>query len=330
MQNLLILGGTAWLGRELARQAAAAGVAVTCLARGDSGPVADGVTLVTADRSQPGAYDQVRGTSWDAVIDVSWQPDLVRSATDALADAAARWIYVSSASVYADTSTPGADEDAELLEPLTSGPASMEQYGEAKVGCEALVTERLGSQRSLLARVGLIGGPGDTSDRFGYWVSRFALAGSDDVLVPVSPDLSTQVIDVRDLADFLLACGDLYASGPVNVAGECLSFASVIDASAEVAGFTGQVVPVEPAWLAEHEVQPWAGPRSLPLWLPLPEYAGFGSRSDGRALGLGLTRRPLATTLADVLADERSRGLDRPRRAGLTRLEELELLAEVR
>ena len=167
----------------------------------------------------------MRSTSWDVVIDVSWQPDLVRSATDALADVAAHWIYVSSASVYADTSTPGADEDAELLPPLTSGTASMEQYGEAKAGCEALVTERLGSERSLLARVGLIGGPGDASDRFGYWVSRFALAGSDDVLVPVSPDLSTQVIDVRDLAAFLLACGDLAASGPVNVAGECLPFA---------------------------------------------------------------------------------------------------------
>ena len=88
----------------------------------------------------------MRSTSWDVVIDVSWQPDLVRAAPDALSDAAAHWIYVSSASVYADTSTPGADEDAELLaDPLTSGTASMEQYGEAKAGCEALVTERLGA-----------------------------------------------------------------------------------------------------------------------------------------------------------------------------------------
>ena len=104
----------------------------------------------------------------------------------------------------------------------------------------------------------------------------------------------------------------------------------MIDASAEVAGFTGRIVPVEQEWLAEHDVQPWAGPRSLPLWLPLPEYAGFGSRSDARALDLGLSRRPLATTLADVLADERSRGLDRPRRAGLTVDDERDLIAQVR
>lgn len=330
MDSLLILGGTAWLGRELATQAVDAGVAVTCLARGEAGLVAEGATLVPADRTLPGAYDAVRGRPWDVVIDVSWQPDLVRSATDALADVTAHWIYVSSASVYADTATPGADEDAELLPPLMSGPASTEKYGEAKVGCERLVTERIGAERSLLARVGLIGGPDDGSDRFGYWVSRFALAGSDDVLVPVSPDLSAQVIDVRDLASFLLACGDLAATGPVNVSGECLPFAAVIDASAEVAGFTGQMVPVEQGWLVEHDVQPWAGPRSLPLWLPMPEYAGFGSRSTARALDLGLRRRPLASTLTDVLADERARGLDRTRRAGLTRIEELDLLHEVR
>ena len=161
-------------------------------------------------------------------------------------------------------------------------------------------------------------------------MSRFALAGRDDVLVPVSPDLSAQVVDVRDLAAFLLACGDSAASGPVNVVGECRPISSVIDASAEVAGFTGRMVPVTQEWLAEHDVQPWAGPRSLPLWLPMPEYAGFGSRSDVRALDLGLRRRPLASTLADVLADERSRGLDRPRRAGLTVDDERDLIAQVR
>lgn len=330
MKTLLILGGTAWLGRELAQQACAAGVAVTCLARGVSGPVADGVDLVVADRSQPGAYDAVRGRSWDVVVDVSWQPDLVRSATDALAETAAHWIYVSSGSVYADTATPGADEDAELLAPLMSGPASTEEYGEAKVGCEALVADRVGADRALLARVGLIGGPGDPSDRLGYWVSRFALADPDDVLVPVAPDLSTQVVDVRDVAALLLACGDRAVSGPVNVSGEYLPFEAVIDASADVARFTGTRVPVSPAWLAEHDVQPWAGPRSLPLWLPLPEYAGFGSRSTSRAVDLGLHCRCLDSTLTDVLADERARGLDRPRRAGLSRAEERALLAEVR
>ena len=330
MDTLLILGGTAWLGRELARQAVASGADVTCLARGMSGPVADGVHLVSADRSDPSAYEPVRGRDWDAVIDVSWQPDHVRSALDALAADAGHWTYVSSASVYADTTTPGANETAALVEPLTSGLATMAEYGEAKVGCEQLVTAGIGADRSLLARVGLIGGPGDPTDRFGYWVSRFALAQDDDVLVPDAPDLSTQVVDVRDLAAFLLACAGERACGPVDVVGEAVPFSDVVELSARTAAFTGRIVRAAPQWLEDHEVQPWAGPRSLPLWLPLPEYAGFGARSDARALALGLQRRSIEATLADVLADEVARGLGRARQAGLTRVEERTLLARLR
>lgn len=330
MDTLLILGGTAWLGRELARQAAASGVAVTCLARGQSGPVADAVELVYADRSQPGAYDAVRGRSWDAVVDVSWQPDYVHGALSALAGSTSHWTYVSSGSVYADTATPGADEDAALVEPMLAGEATADEYGSAKVGCEVLTSDALGGDRCLLARVGLIGGPGDPSDRLGYWVSRFALAPTGEVLVPDEPGLLSQVIDVRDLAAFLLTCAAAGQSGPVNVVGEAHPLTDVVAASARVAGFTGRTVPVTAAWLGEHDVQPWAGPRSLPLWLPLPEYAGFGSRSDARALALGLERRSLDSTLADVLADERVRGLDRPRRAGLARVDEQDLLGQVR
>ena len=328
MDTLLILGGTAWLGRELASQAVASGVHVTCLARGTSGPVADGVHLIPADRSEPSAYEPVRGRDWDAVIDVSWQPDHVRSALDALAADAGHWTYVSSVSVYADTTTPGANEAAALVEPKTSGLATMEEYGEAKVGCEQLVAAGMGADRSLLARVGLIGGPGDPTDRFGYWVSRFALASTDAVLVPDAPDLSAQVVDVRDLAAFLLACAVIRSTGPVDVVGEAVPFSDVGDMSARTAGFTGRAVRAAPQWLEEHEVQPWAGPRSLPLWLPLPEYAGVGARSDAHAVELGLLRRPIASSLADVLSDERLRGLDRPRRAGLTRVEELDLIEQ--
>jgi 2'-hydroxyisoflavone reductase len=103
----------------------------------------------------------------------------------------------------------------------------------------------------------------------------------------------------------------------------------VLEAARSVAKHTGAAVKADPHWLTSSGVRAWAGPRSLPLWLPGADYAGFGARDDSRSLRHGLVRRSLDDTLADVLADERDRGLDRARKAGLSRADELALLAEL-
>jgi len=323
-----VLGGTAWLGGAVARAAMERGHEVTCLARGVSGRPPDGVTWVHGDREDPRVYDALRFQHWDDVVDVSWQPGQVRGAAAALADRAGHWTYVSSCSVYVDHHRPGQAEDGATFEPLDADRADDEKYGPAKVACERAVVDRLGS-RALLARAGLIAGPGDTSDRFGYWVGRFALAGDGPVLVPDAADQGTQAIDVRDLATWLVRAGEDCHHGPVNVVGERRTLGDVLEAARSVAKHTGAAVKADPHWLTSSGVRAWAGPRSLPLWLPGADYAGFGARDDSRSLRHGLVRRSLDDTLADVLADERDRGLDRARKAGLSRADELALLADL-
>ena len=325
MSSVLVLGGTSWVGGQIAHEAIARGHDVTCLARGESGNAPAGATFVQADRSDPQAYDEVSDRPWDIVIDVARQPGQVRSAISALGSTATHWTLVSTGSVYADQSGL-LTEDSPVLDPLEGDVAAPEQYGEGKVACEEFVRHL---HRHLIVRVGLIGGPGDRSDRLGHYVARFALAGDEPVLVPGAADQPMQVIDVRDLARWIVASAEGGATGTVHGAGERTTVGELVALSAEVAGFTGDQLVASESWLREHDVEEWMGPRSLPLWLPTSHY-GMGMMDDARALAYGLERRSLLDTIGATLDDERARGLDRERKAGLSRADELALIAELR
>ncbi len=318
MRRVLILGGTGWLGSEIAREAASNGAEVVCLARGTSGTVPDGTVLIRADRQEPGAYDQLTG-DWDDVIELSDDPSFVESALDALASRARHWTFVSTVSVYARNDEPDADESAELLRPH-----DLNEYGEAKVAAEQATVRRL-ADRSLILRPGLIAGPGDPSDRFGYWPARLSRGGT--VLAPTTAGRFVQVIDVTDLATFIVKAGHDQLSGVVNAVGDQHTMASFFTAVADVAGFRGDIAHVDDAWLAEHHVNHWAGPRSLPLWLPSSD-AALAQRSNAAFRAAGGSLLPLRETIERVLLDEVRRGVSRPRRAGLTAQEESGLLDE--
>jgi nucleoside-diphosphate-sugar epimerase len=326
--DLLILGGTQWLGRTLAQEALARGHRVTCLARGEAGAVADGAELVVADRSQPGAYDAVSGRDWDAVLDVTRQPGFARRAAADLGPRAGHWTFISSGNVYAAQDEPGADESAALMPPLASDESTPDTYGEAKSAIEEAYREALGD-RLLVVRPGLIVGQGDPSGRGGYWVAR-AARDDDPMLVPDILDASVQAIHVDDLVRFTLDAIGSGRTGAFNAVGDRITFEDWLETSRSVGGHGGEVVAVSPEWLAEQGVAEWSGPDSLPLWIIDPGWNAFLDRSNAAAKAAGLRLRPLEQLLAETLEWERGQGLDRERGAGLTKEREQELLAELR
>lgn len=330
--RILVLGGTAFLSAEIARQALAAGHDVTCLARGTDSAPPDGATWLRADRTHgAAAYTAAReggpsGGGWDAVVDVSRDPAQAREALEALAGSARHWTFISSCSVYADHSVPGAAEDAAVLAPLAPGTElTTGNYGEAKAAIEQW-TAQLAGDKAHICRPGLIGGPGDGSDRYGYWPARFA-RDADPVLVPDIPTDATQIIDVRDLADWVLTAAESGITGTLNAVGEPVPFAAYLEESRQLAEGTAEIVAAPEDWLVSHGANYWAGPDSLPLWLP-PGHDGFATRSSAAAQAAGLRARPWMDTLRDTLADERGRGLGRDRKAGMSPATERRLLAE--
>ena len=321
--RLLVLGGTRFLSRETARQAVARGHEVTCACRGESGALAEGVTHVRWDRSgeaPPGIGDQ----TWDAVVDVARLPSHVRRAVATVPDA--HWVFVSTINVYDSTDTPGTPATLGLLDPVTEDvdlTADPDAYGPMKVACEELVTS--GAASSVLVRPGLIVGPDDPTGRFTYWPSRLADGG--DVLAPGDPADSVQVIDVRDLAAWLLDLAESRTSGAYDGVGEVLPLGALLDQVAAGVGTqpTYRWVPQDD--LEAQGVQPWSGEEAVPLWLPRPEYDGMMAHDPAPSVAAGLRLRPVGETAADTLAWLRA--TPDAVVTGMSRDREAEVLAQV-
>ncbi len=318
MGRWLVLGGTRFLSRAVAAEAVARGHEVVCVARGESGPVPSGASLVVADRDVPGALDPLHGERFDAVVDVAraslpW----VRNALSAVGATATHWTFVSTISVYADSATPGQGVDAPLLEPAQAGDSA--GYGAIKVASENAVREAVGD-RALIVRAGLICGPGDLHDRFGYWPNRFARGGR--AVVPDDPEQPVQIIDVRDLAGWIVRSGERGLTGTFDGCGPRSTLGAVLDEIAAAVGAPDlELVPVPPDVLTDAGIAPWAGPRSLPLWLDASDH-GMAAHDTTPAAAAGLRTRPVADTARAALDHERTLGLDRPRQAGLTPTDE--------
>ena len=293
--KLLILGGTVFLSKKVAETAVAAGHEVTVVSRGVSGPPPEGVEHVVADRDIPGGLVGLAGRSFDSVVDVTCLPGQAKHALETLAAATGHWVYVSSCSVYADTRTRGQTvETGPALRPAPDDaldPAP-EEYGASKVACENLVLAS--KPDAMIARAGLIVGPGDPTYRFGYWPDRLADGG--EVLAPGTPHDPVQYIDVADLAEWLLYGAESGLAGVFDAVCPPMTRAAFLAAVGRGVGVEPDLTWVPQDFLLERDVAPWSGEHSLGLWLPLPDYAGFLSHDAGAAAAAGLVIRPLEET----------------------------------
>lgn len=327
--KLLIIGGTRFLGRALVEAALAAGHELTLFNRGQSNPgLFPDVEELHGDRD--GGLDVLAGRKWDAVIDTcGYVPRVVRASAEFLKDAVDHYVFVSTISVYADFATVGMDESAPLgtMEDETVEEITGETYGPLKVLCEKAVTEVMGEAHALHIRAGLIVGPHDLSDRFSYWPHRVAQGG--DVLAPGAPEAPVQIIDVRDLAAWIIEAVAAGLSGAYNVTGPAyrLTMGQVLETCRAVSDSDANLVWVSDEFLQANEVGAYM---EMPLWVPASEeYAGFDTVNCQKAIEAGLVFRPLADTVHDTLAWLQTRPSDHQWRAGLSREKEADLLQKV-
>jgi 2'-hydroxyisoflavone reductase len=302
--RLLILGGTQFLGRAIAAHACTMGHDVTCAARGVTGKVPDRARFIAVDRDIPDGLAPLAGEAFDAVVDVSRHPGQARRAVAALKQRVEHWTFVSTVSVYADNRTTGQRAvDAPLRAPTAPEieHSTEETYGSAKVACEQAIGED-----AFICRAGLIAGPEDPTGRFTYWPMRLHRGG--EVLVPGTPDDAVQLIDVRDLAQWIVHAAQTRLIGCFDGIGPSYTRGQFLADCAEALGSSCTLTWVDRAFLESHDIKRWSGPRSLPLWLPLPEFAGFNTRDTSPAREFGLTLRAISETARDTLLWARTAG----------------------
>lgn len=296
-RELLVLGGTGFIGPHLVRHAVARGHRVTIFTRGRrEAELPAGVVRLVGDRD--GKLDALVGKRWDAVIDDSaTKPDYVRQSTALLRDNVGRYLFTSSTGVYYPYLTPNIDETTPVRLAAQDPEDGSEAYGVAKASCEKLVLDSFG-ERGTIVRPTYIVGPGDTTDRFPYWPVRLARGG--EVLAPGRRSDPVQLIDVRDLAEFMVKLVEDARPGVFNALGPRtpLSNEQFLEAARQAIDPTIKYTWIEDyAFLEAHAIMD-----SIP-WLMLKgnDLHATSPRND-RAVAAGLQFRPIADTVKDTLA----------------------------
>lgn len=313
-RSLLVLGGSAFVGRALVLEGVARDWDVTTFNRGTGRWTHPGVTALHGDRLDARSLQQLRGREWDLVVDTwSGAPRAVRESAKALRDHAARYAYISSGSVYTPPPPHGALESTETV---ASDPgAETGEYPELKRGAE-IAAEQVFADRALLARAGTILGPYENVGRLTWWLARMARGG--EILCPGPADLGIQYIDARDLAGFVIEASSAGHSGPFNVVSRRghATMGSLLEACHQAAGADDAVMTwVDPQTIATAGIEPWS---DLPIWIPPDhEYSGMHDANVDRAYRAGLQCRPVTDTVLDTWQWFSALNTTPPIRAGL-------------
>lgn len=321
--DLLLLGGTGFLGPRLAEVALDRGHRLTLFHRRptDALPQAE---HILGDRGD--GLDLLAERRWDAVVDI-WanDPALVGAAARTLAQRTRRYAFISSISVFADESRPGNNEASAVRGAPAPAVSDGENYGARKAESERLVMDATDGG-ALVVRPGLIAGPGDPTDRFTYWPVRMARGGT--VLAPGDGSNPAQLVDVRDLAEWVVrmledqGAGTYCATGPA----EPMTLGDMLRRVGDAVGSDAELHWVPQGFLLEHNVQPWI---ELPVWIPAgTESSGMLGTDCGKAIAAGIAFRPIEATARDTLAWHRTR--PDGERPWLSEERERELLAEAR
>ncbi len=321
--NVLVLGGTRFLGRHLVECFARRGDRVVCFHRGQTTcPLPPEVEERLGDRNDD--LGSVSSETWDAIVDTSgYRPEQMQRSLELRTG---RYLFISTVNVYGDLSRGGVSEEERTIE--TFDPTDVAaSYGGNKAACERMLVERH-PERHVILRPGLIVGRWDPTGRFTYWCERFLRGGN--VLAPGAPERRVQFVDAADLARFAARLFDHERGGIFNVAGPTppATMGSLIAACALVAAERGapsaRIAWADGAFLAEHGIEEWM---EMPLWLEDPQFVGILDIDNRKALTAGLETRTMPETVRAAL--------DWPRpdastlKVGLSAVREAQLLASL-
>lgn len=301
--RILIIGGTRFIGRHVVESALACGHQVTVFHRGRTG--ADlfqgnpGVEHRSGDRDHD--LTALASGTWDATIDTcAYFPRQVHQLADALGERGGQYLLVSSVSAYATPDQPGYTEESPLVEldDPTVEKVTGDTYGGLKTLCERVATERFGPS-SLVVRPTYVVGPDDYTWRFPWWVSRIAAGG--EVLAPGPAESPVQVIDVRDMAAWMVTLLEAQASGAFHAVSPPPPYSwgqLLTEIHQAVAPAGTELVWVDDGFLLAAGL----GEAAFPLWSGGEPDVTIMAADPAKAFAAGLTPRPLAETVRDTLA----------------------------